>query len=207
MRKLVVALAGMASLGCASVAWADILPTLQSVTPNGDGTYKWLYQGTVTAKESLLPGDRLVIYDFAGLVGALINPYAPNVAASAQLVTSPDNTALANVGASDNPGLFNLVFTYEGAPLNTNPATATTLNFDAIGANSTFSLQSLGAYTAITHDNQNGGLAANQGHVSVPSPLPEPATWALMMLGFGAIGLTMRKNREPKTRLRFGVPA
>jgi hypothetical protein len=29
-----------------------------------------------------------------------------------------------------------------------------------------------------------------------PGPVPEPGTWALMLLGFGAVGFTMRRNRK-----------
>lgn len=29
-----------------------------------------------------------------------------------------------------------------------------------------------------------------------PSPVPEPATWAMMILGFGAIGWSLRRNRR-----------
>jgi hypothetical protein len=30
-----------------------------------------------------------------------------------------------------------------------------------------------------------------------PGAVPEPATWAMMLLGFGGIGLTMRRRRKP----------
>ena len=28
------------------------------------------------------------------------------------------------------------------------------------------------------------------------SPVPEPATWAMMLLGFGAVGYAMRRRRR-----------
>jgi hypothetical protein len=31
--------------------------------------------------------------------------------------------------------------------------------------------------------------------VTILAAVPEPATWAMMLLGFGAIGLSMRKRR------------
>jgi len=33
--------------------------------------------------------------------------------------------------------------------------------------------------------------------VAAPAAVPEPATWALMLLGFGGIGFAMRKQRKP----------
>jgi hypothetical protein len=32
------------------------------------------------------------------------------------------------------------------------------------------------------------------------SPAPEPATWAMMLLGFGGIGMAMRRNRSRRSR-------
>jgi hypothetical protein len=29
------------------------------------------------------------------------------------------------------------------------------------------------------------------------NPVPEPATWALMLLGFGGIGMALRRRRKP----------
>lgn len=31
-----------------------------------------------------------------------------------------------------------------------------------------------------------------------PAAVPEPATWALMLLGFGAVGMSMRRRRQPR---------
>jgi PEP-CTERM motif-containing protein len=34
------------------------------------------------------------------------------------------------------------------------------------------------------------------GNINITNPIPEPATWAMMLLGFGAIGFTFRKARR-----------
>jgi len=48
----------------------------------------------------------------------------------------------------------------------------------------------------------NGNLANGPGNASYSAtlniaPVPEPATWAMMLLGFGAIGVAMRRRRRP----------
>jgi hypothetical protein len=35
------------------------------------------------------------------------------------------------------------------------------------------------------------------------APVPEPATWAMLMLGFGGVGFAMRRNRKVTARIRF----
>jgi hypothetical protein len=37
---------------------------------------------------------------------------------------------------------------------------------------------------------------------AVPAAVPEPATWAMMILGFGAIGYAMRGRRRVTVRIR-----
>ena len=36
-------------------------------------------------------------------------------------------------------------------------------------------------------------------NVAINSAVPEPGTWAMMLLGFGAVGFAMRRRRQPKT--------
>lgn len=42
--------------------------------------------------------------------------------------------------------------------------------------------------------------AAVTGSVSL-TPVPEPATWGMMVLGFGGIGMTIRRNRKVSAKL------
>jgi hypothetical protein len=49
-----------------------------------------------------------------------------------------------------------------------------------------------------------GGTGTLAGTLDfVPSPTPEPAAWALMIMGFGAVGLAMRKSREARYSLAY----
>ena len=38
---------------------------------------------------------------------------------------------------------------------------------------------------------------------SVPAPVPEPSTWAMMLVGFGAIGFAMRRRRKTHPQVQF----
>lgn len=39
--------------------------------------------------------------------------------------------------------------------------------------------------------------------LAVPAAVPEPATWAMMLVGFGAIGAAMRRRRQQAPKVRF----
>jgi hypothetical protein len=45
-------------------------------------------------------------------------------------------------------------------------------------------------------------LSSAQSLNEGPLPLPEPATWAMMLLGFGATGFTIRRHRKATRLLR-----
>lgn len=61
-------------------------------------------------------------------------------------------------------------------------------NFVAVAAG-TYTLNIQG-----TPGSQNGALNGSIGFTA--AAVPEPGTWALMLLGFGAIGISMRRRRQ-----------
>ena len=57
-----------------------------------------------------------------------------------------------------------------------------------------------GPFTTITLG--NNGLGSSNGQLYSTSPaVPEPATWAMMLLGFGGIGMALRRRRKASGRL------
>ncbi|PWG03660.1 FxDxF family PEP-CTERM protein [Sphingosinicella humi] len=55
-------------------------------------------------------------------------------------------------------------------------------------------LSSAGPHTLVVNGSSGGG-GSFAGTVSV-SPIPEPSTWALMLLGFGVVGYSLRRRRQ-----------
>ena len=51
-------------------------------------------------------------------------------------------------------------------------------------------------------DSRSWGATANSGAIlETHDPLPEPATWAMMLMGFGATGVAMRRTRRKNAML------
>lgn len=100
-----------------------------------------------------------------------------------------------------NPFDASLGFTVSGAPVGT-----TLLAGSASGTpgqtwfnyNSSFVATSTGAQTVAFAFTGRGSTAADFGidRVFVTAAVPEPGTWAMMLLGFGAIGFSMRRRRH-----------
>ena len=66
--------------------------------------------------------------------------------------------------------------------------------FQALGANGTFTLASSGPLKLAYLDSNNGD---NTGSITFKiSAVPEPATWAMLILGMGAVGVGLRTRRR-----------
>ena len=68
------------------------------------------------------------------------------------------------------------------------------LSFTGTGSPTTLSFGSTGA---------NSGVDTGIDDVMVTGPVPEPATWAMMLTGFGMIGFAARRRLSVKTTVRF----
>lgn len=192
MRKLLLA-ASMLS-GLATGAYASVIPVLDSVAPDG-ANFKFSYVGTLAGDQGLINGSRLIIYDFAGYVPGSISADGLPITVSTELVSS----LVPPFG--DNPTLMNLVFTWNGGPFQTTGGPFPDTDFNGLSAESTFSGVTLASFAAQTVTNNGaatGRPAFNFGEVGVPIAMvvPEPTSWALLLLGFGGLGAMLRTRRS-----------
>lgn len=80
--------------------------------------------------------------------------------------------------------------------------------FEFAGSRTNGAFVNGGAYALATNSNVgvNGRYVFNvrNGNVTpAPGAVPEPATWALMLLGFGAIGSALRRRQSSSLRIRY----
>jgi hypothetical protein len=197
-RKLI--LASAAWMAMATGSSAAIIPSLDFVTPVAS-EYQYFYSATLAGDQGLVPGSRLVIFDFAGYVAGSISAGIY----TADLLATVENTStlLPPPGQTDDPTLVNLVFTWRGAPFLASGGPFADVDFAGLSARSTFNTTRLGAFSAQAVTNSGlatGEDAFNTGRVAVAVgpriTVPEPSTWALMILGFGAAGAVVRRRQS-----------
>jgi hypothetical protein len=150
---------------------------------------------------------------------------SPGVAAPGPNVTPPVSGTFGNSFNPATPGMFTDVFNFNltGASLANGSLVSISLNggnnIDFTCATCTvrldstaFTLMSSGAFDVFTLNPTNlalgphaftitgnitsGPSAAYTGTFNLNLPVPEASTWAMMLVGFGAIGFAMRGRRR-----------
>lgn len=107
-------------------------------------------------------------------------------------------------GFNDDPNVVNLVFTYTGPDFRNTGGPFSPIDFNGLSARSTFSRLGLDAFFTLTTKNNLDNLPGGSntavftlGQVTVPvAGVPEPATWAMMLGGFGFMGAAMRRRTK-----------
>ena len=204
MKKWV--LAATAAIGLASSAQAGVV-TLTGMTTNGANDFTWTYSGSLGPDEGLRPGDKLIIFDFAGYIdGSIFSPYA-NVAASTEFTSAG---SLVTPGFDDDPNLVNLVFTYTGGPFRSSGGPFGAFDFAGLTARSTLGGAKEDAFFGLSTKNNPDGVPGGSGtpvfslgSVTVPTfaAVPEPASWAMLIGGFGLLGVASRRSSRMRVTL------
>jgi hypothetical protein len=202
MKKLIAAAA--LAMAAAS-AQANIIPILvgDAPTANGDGTFSFTYQTTLASDQALRSGDFFTIYDFAGFTGFGTLPTGW-MGSTANVGPTPPN-----VMPRDDPAITNISFTYTGPDINY-PASGAGVetNLGTVTAISTFGGVGLDFFAGQGTKNQGvgkGTKVSNIGQTAVPisgggsgQGVPEPSSWAMLLAGFGLLGMTARRSNRVK---------
>lgn len=190
-RNMALAAAAALAGGVAAPASAAVA-ILDSITAV-DGGYFWEYRITLGPDEGLRSGDKLVIYDFAGYVdGSVVG--TENTIASVEYTSLPFVTP----GETDDAGILNLVWTYDGPDFQTSGGPYPAIIQGGFGAVSIYNRSVIDAFTSVTTKNnppQTTGTPLVQGGYTQVPAIPEPTSWALLIAGFGLVGVSLRRRK------------
>ncbi len=204
MRKLKVLAASAACLLVPVPNASAATVQLESQIFNGTA-FTYNYGGTLASTEGIVAGTKLVILDFAGYVdGSIFSPYA-TITGTTELTSSG---ILIDPTFTDDPTIANLVFTYNGPDFQAGPPADgefyTPIDFSGLAAASIYGDTALTGFATLTVKNVSPTPTTVYSAGSVLAPVlavPEPATWAMLALGFGAIGMASR--RRPRQTISF----
>jgi hypothetical protein len=143
-----------------------------SATPNGGNVKYMIWDGT---NSTLL----------FSIVGTTVTGSSP------ALTFSPDFTYNLLAGSSYYFGIISDSALDVGI-INSGAITLTQNGLTATGVNSNYTNYASPAFANLAGASINLVLRGTQGAV------PEPATWLMMIIGFGAIGMSMRFRRDPR---------
>ena len=220
MRRVLMAATAVAAIGLASPAYAavtfssyngpDLATKIKASTTNtvNDAQTVW----GCTANDGSCANVQFTGY--RGDMATAENIHITDGAGFAAISSSPDNAAnlfqtltIDITNFDFNQYMFSIQLVNDGTVFvyyalaaggGWNVASPAGGIFQAANANNTYVLQG-DVFTQIMIYSTSPIKLFKQNSVtlgSVPAPVPEPATWAMMLLGFGGIGFALRRGRR-----------
>lgn len=226
MKKLVFALAatGLSLSISAEAATTVGSPTVGNLIPfstpvvTGITTYQQLYSATAfagmtaidTVSFDLDRGDTLATVDLD------ISFYLSPMAIGGLSTTAADNlgASLSNFGSFSIGGAAPSVLSFNGPGFNYNPLDGNLIMqinlSNALADGNAFYFRDVTNSPVVDrYFGGETGSVSGTGLVttfsSVGGAVPEPATWAFMIFGFGAVGGALRSNRRRQTKTKTTV--
>jgi hypothetical protein len=206
MRKLVLGLVGAAALAMGSNANASVQIDFGDTNPvPGNNDFQGQLAGlgltlyTTTGASITLTEDSLLTFELLGSESGFDDTFdAGSVSFTEMSGFTPWGTVLLGAdmfSAGDLAGLLNFS--------NSGNAVGATVGDDGfgifLGANDVSGLLTNVFY--LGYDDEISNVDDNHDdmiiRVTVSPAIPEPGTWAMMLLGFGAVGYAMRRRRAP----------
>jgi|SRR5579884_253617 len=175
MRKLLLAATGAVALVGAATT-ANAASVITGPTP-----------GTLTPPASALFGANVT-----GGPTAIDDTFTFNISGSSGLTDSQVSTLLLNGSQNINFSSITLDGIYAFTKTSTDPAPETWALLSPV-------LLGTGAHTITVMGNLVGPNGSYSGTINVQAvaAVPEAKTWMMMLLGFGAMGLAIRRRRQP----------
>jgi hypothetical protein len=189
---------GLAAFSAMTIAaYADVIPTLSSITQNGGG-FSWNYSTDVMVDQRVVTGDFFTIYDFGNFVpGSNMQPTGWVFSSSLLGLTPSFVDAADYARIHDNPNALNLTWRYNGPTAIIGP--------DFLGifsvTNNTNQLTT-GQFAAQATRNGgpfDGGRISNIGSVSVPVPEMSALLPILSVCSAGLLALLPSFLRKRQT--------
>jgi hypothetical protein len=207
MRKLALGLAGAAALAFGTSANASAIITFNTTNPvpgnndfQGDLAGLGLTLFTTDGATITLTENSLLTFEFLGSESGFDDTFQAGLVSFTETSSfTPWSTTLLGADsflAGSLAGLLNFSST-------TGPGANATVGDDGfgifLGANDVSGLSTNVFY--LGYDDQITNVDDNHDdmiiRVTVSPAVPEPATWAMMLLGFGAAGFVLRRRRAP----------
>lgn len=213
MKLPIVAIAGAALLSSGVARATSITLPFSAIMTAGDYETGVIDgSGTDTVTTTSLTGDTItgsITFNNGSTTISLISPYSTSIGSPTTLMSSASGYAFkGSTGAT----LFGYVFgsavdiNLSGAAAFSDPADLSSFNPSGVNLeSSTLNFSSnYGMYYKPISDLRISGSFTSLGDANLASAVPETATWVMMILGFGAVGVVVRcahrKSEERITR-------
>jgi hypothetical protein len=172
------------------VARGDIIPAFDSASAFGNNSV-WSYTANVVSLTEVQTGDFFTIYDFGSFI-----PGSNSQPIGWALTALPLGITPGQINPTDNPGLLNLTWTYDG-PTIIGPA----LDLGIFRVTVTGPVSPLGVSQFASQSTRSSGPNAgtklqNIGAIPVPIAIPEPATSILLVTGGAFFGRLIFRRRK-----------